>query len=103
MLCLLHGLHEKDFYYRSIDFFLMSIRDCLLFRSVIKSHECEVSSMKNVLQDLVKEWLITPSRLPTFNVEDKPMLQRGIRPICSEEFGLFAVRKSAYNLGVGSA
>ena len=37
----------------------MSIRIFLLVISVIKSHTYEVSSLKNVLQDFVEEWLIT--------------------------------------------
>ena len=32
--------------------------DFLWFRNVIKSSENKVSSLKNVLQDLVEEWLI---------------------------------------------
>ena len=37
----------------------MSIRVCLMFISVIKSQVYEVPSLKDVLQDLVKEWLMT--------------------------------------------
>ena len=40
------------FYYRFIDFFLMSIRICLLDIIVFKSHIHEESSQQNMLQDL---------------------------------------------------
>ena len=82
---MLHGFHEQDFYYRSVDFFLMSIRICLLIISVIKSHVHEVSSLKNVLQDLVEEWLITALMTVIINA--------GIYTL---HVGLYTVLKSAY-------
>ena len=70
-LYLLHGFHEQDFYYRSIDFFFMYIRVFLLVTSIIKCHVYEVSRLEKMLQDpcheIVKKWLMYDAQSYTHN------------------------------------